>query len=113
MTQEQIAYVQKCIDDNYLIRFYTWSLWLSLRAEILKADKYECQVCKRKGKYTKATHVHHVKHVRKHPELALVKLLPDGRRQLISLCKACHELEHPERMWKKEYKKPVTEERWD
>lgn len=112
MQPEQIAYVQKCIEDNQLIRFYTWALWLHLRAEVLKEDKYECQACKRRGKYTRATHVHHVKHVRKHPELALVKLLPNGARQLISLCQACHELEHPERM-RKNQKKEYWPERWD
>ena len=113
MQQDDVDYVRKCIEDNHLIRFYTWSKWLNLRAEVLGDDKGECQTCKRRGIYTKATHVHHINHVRRHPELALVKMMPDGRRQLISLCQACHELEHPERMRKKPYKKPVTSERWD
>lgn len=113
MTREQIDYVRKCIEDNNLHRFYTWAPWLNLRAEVLREDKYECQACKTRGKYTRATHVHHVKHVRKYPELALVKALPNGERQLVSLCRACHEREHPERMRKGEPRKPVTMERWD
>ena len=112
MTAEQVLFVQKCIDDNYLIRFYTWAPWLHLRSDVLDDDKHECQMCKRRGRYTKATHVHHVKHVRRHPELALVKTLPDGARQLISLCQACHELCHPERMRRKP-KKKYWPERWD
>lgn len=113
MQPEDIDYVRKCIDDNCLIRFYTWSKWLKLRAQVLKEDKYECQTCRDRGRYTRATHVHHVNHVRKHPAFALVKVLPNGGRQLISVCQACHELEHPERMRKAEPKRPVTEERWD
>lgn len=113
MQAPDVDYVRKCIDDNNLHRFYTWAPWINLRAEVLRDDKGECQTCKRRGIYAKATHVHHLKHVRKHPELALVKIMPGGTRQLVSLCKACHELEHPERMRKGGCGEPITEERWD
>ena len=74
-------------------------------------DHNECQICKAKGRYSKATTVHHVKHLREHPELALT--IFDGKnRQLISVCDACHNRLHPEKWVKHEHKEPLTEERW-
>ena len=94
--------------------FYVSKEWLALRKEILKLDKYECQMCKQKGYYKRANHVHHVNTVKDHPELALSKtyLDKDGQvqRNLISLCKLCHEKVHNHRQ--KDPPKPLTEERW-
>ena len=95
--------------------FYESKEWRALRKEVLKADKYECQVCKAKGKYERATIVHHVKHLDEHPELALERYYMDEhgkkQRQLISVSKDCHENEcHPERL--RHTKKPLTKERW-
>ena len=59
--------------------------------------------------------VHHVKHLRKRPDLALSIWDTDtGERQLISVCKQCHEELHPEsqRQYRRFYA-PVTVERWD
>lgn len=94
--------------------FYHSKEWRRLRRDVLNADKYECQPCKAKGKYTKATHVHHVNHLDKHPELALEKYYSDASgqmRNLISVCKDCHETVcHPERL--RHTKKPLNKERW-
>ena len=115
MTPEQIEYVTRCIADNNVHAFYIWTPWIRLRSEVLDEDRHECQRCKERGKYTKANTVHHVKHVKAHPELALEKCYIDDageqRRNLISLCHDCHEREHGYRV-KHKRKKPLTEERW-
>lgn len=113
MTKEQIAYVIKCINSN-VHNFYIWNEWLKVRAEVLKIDKFECQDCKKKGKYTRASTVHHNQFLKKHPELALeiyYEFQGKKYRNLVSLCHDCHEERHGFR--KKEIKKPLTEERWD
>lgn len=80
-------------------------------------DNYECQDCKARGHHTPATLVHHIKHLKERPDLALSIYDPDTKeRQLVSLCRHCHELRHPEAL--KQYgwaviRLPVTEERWD
>lgn len=80
---------------------------------MLDDDKHECQMCKAKGKYKKATHVHHVNYVKIHPELALSKFYVDDngakKRNLISLCHDCHELTHG---YRQDPKECLTEERW-
>ncbi|NLG89793.1 MAG: HNH endonuclease, partial [Clostridiaceae bacterium] len=65
-------------------RFYKSKEWKRKRKEILRRDNYECQRCKREGGFSKATTVHHIKHLDKHPELALVD------SNLESLCGVCH-----------------------
>ncbi len=52
------------------------------------------------------------------PDLALCDTYTDGegveRRQLISVCRECHETVcHPERMRKQVKERFVTQERWD
>lgn len=106
-------WVQQLIDDGKLHAFYTSSYWLNLRDEVLSENKPECQMCKERGFYTKATHVHHVQYVKKHPRLALSKFYffrGKEYKNLIPLCHNCHEEIHEYR--KKEKKKPLTEERW-
>lgn len=112
MTQEDITFVKWCI-INDMHRFYTWSKWLKVRREVLEQDKNECQDCKEKGIYTRATTVHHNMYVKNNPELALEKyyvINGHKKRNLISLCFNCHEERHGYR--KKNYHKPLTEERW-
>jgi Response regulator containing CheY-like receiver and SARP domains len=99
------------LKNNNIHGFYCCYAWKKKRKEILQNDKHECQYCKAKGKYTKATSVHHVKPVLKYPELAMEDIYTDNtgkHRQLMSACKACHDKEdnkHRERM-------PLTVERW-
>jgi 5-methylcytosine-specific restriction endonuclease McrA len=117
MTEYEVGqWIRSLIEADNVHAFYTSGEWLHLKDDVLEEYKHECQDCKDRGKYTKATIVHHVKHLRKYPELALSKTYIDEngkeKLQLKPVCKDCHEyVEHPERLqWNK--KKPLTEERW-
>lgn len=98
-------------------QFYDWPEWDARRCDALRIDRNECCLCRtRKHRYRRAVLVHHVKHLRDRPDLALSLYDPDtGERQLVSLCRPCHEDEHPERRWRQSSvpKAPVTAERWD
>lgn len=95
--------------------FYDWPEWGRTRAAVLAMDRWECQSCRARGRYRKAVLVHHVRHLKDRPDLALsVFDLDTGARQLVSLCRPCHEEAHPERMRiGPPPPPPVTEERWD
>lgn len=97
-------------------KFYDWPEWNHARTDVLKLDRNECQRCKGvHHRYRGAVLVHHVKHLKDRPDLALSVFDPDtGERQLVSLCRGCHEEVHPERQWRKIVKRNyVTAERWD
>lgn len=70
---------------------YDCARWKHKRAAILRRDGYMCRNCRRYGRLTEATEVHHIKHVDEYPELAYVD------DNLISLCHACHNAQHPEK----------------
>lgn len=99
--------------------FYDWPEWEHTRAAVLELDHWECQICRGRGRYRRAVLVHHVAHLKDRPDLALSVFDPDtGKRQLVSLCRACHVEQHPERQrkWRwtaKPPANPVTIERWD
>lgn len=103
-------------NQDFAKKLYESKEWRRLRREVLRVDKYECVLCKNKGYYTKANHVHHMNYVRKHPELALETHYVDDegnvKRNLISVCKGCHETVcHPERLrWN--VKEQLNKERW-
>lgn len=65
--------------------------WKHKRERILRRDGYKCQMCKRYGRSTEASTVHHIKHADEYPDLAW----EDGN--LVSLCAACHDKAHPEK----------------
>lgn len=113
ITLEQI---RQWVADGNELDFYRSYDWKKRRREVLALDKHECQRCKARGRYSKATMVHHVKHLRDRPDLALSvwDIQPDGTkvRQLVSLCDRCHDEEHPERMKQYQKKEPLTKERW-
>ncbi len=89
-------------------KFYKSKEWRHKRKEILYRDNNECQKCKRAGRYSKAETVHHKRHLKKFPELALM----DGN--LESLCYQCHNEEHPEKLQTEVTKKKlIIEERWE
>lgn len=96
-------------------KFYDSRDWRRLRKAVLEFDKCECQICKERGEYVKAIIVHHVKHVEDCPELKLSwYYIEDGqeRRNLISVCRDCHETVcHPERLRVNDAK-PLSIERW-
>lgn len=73
------------------VDFYTSKRWLKKRENILRRDGYMCQRCKRYGRRVEATTVHHIEHYDERPDLALVD------SNLISLCAACHNKQHPEK----------------
>jgi hypothetical protein len=116
MTLELLEFVRQCIADDNVHAFYTCWVWLKRREEILELDKRECQYCKARGKYKRATTVHHAKHLKEYPELALnlYYIDDDGRqqRQLISTCFDCHEEQHPERRKNFGDIERLTPERW-
>lgn len=96
---------------------YDSRAWRKLRREVLRDDNYECQICKAKHKHTRAEIVHHQYHLDEYPQYGLMKYVyVDGewRRNLISVCRGCHETVcHPERMKKfVKWKEPLTPERW-
>lgn len=111
----RLGRLRRLVDAGQEARFYWWPKWQNLRAAVLRMDNYECQVCKARGRYSRGTIVHHVKHLRERPDLALSIYDPDtGARQLITVCKSCHEEEHPEALRKaSSAQEPITEERWD
>ena len=116
VTERELARLQALLAADKGDLFYHWSAWERLRDEVLRLDHYECQLCKARGRYAKAVVVHHVAHVKDRPDLALSLYGDDGERQLISVCKRCHEELHPEAFRQYgggEKEEPLTEERWD
>ena len=71
--------------------FYHGTRWLKKREYILRRDGYRCQECKRYGRLTPATQVHHIQPLEENPELAY------ENTNLVSLCLACHNAKHPEK----------------
>lgn len=118
LTSAELSQLRSMIDQGTEHGFYLWTKWKNKRRSVLDYDRNECQQCKRRGKYSRATIVHHVKHLRDRPDLALTTWTVDENgkpmRQLESLCKSCHEIEHPEAL---RVPQPAdrfeTTERWD
>jgi 5-methylcytosine-specific restriction endonuclease McrA len=83
-----------CIRRGDWYGFYKTRTWRTRKAEVLDADRHECQHCKAKGLYARATDVHHVNKIRERPDLALEMWRTDTdgtkSRNLISLCRRCH-----------------------
>lgn len=97
---------------NYIItgdvdKFYNDRIWRKKRRYIIERDNKECQKCKRKGGYSKATCVHHKKHLKEYPLLAL------DDDNLEALCDTCHNEEHPEKLTNNTKEKFTTKERWE
>ncbi|MBU3153492.1 HNH endonuclease [Clostridium estertheticum] len=100
-TKELVQWIGRLIHDNTIVKFYKHSLWRHLRQDCLDEQHNECQICKSKGLVETATVGHHMKTVRKHPELALTK------SNILCVCAECHyQIHHPLK------KKPLNIERW-
>ena len=120
MTDRFLQWLIQLIAAGDVHAFYVTPEWRGLSADVLQEDRHECQLCKARGKFRSAVMVHHVNHVKRRPELALswYYIDQDGqkKRNLISVCRQCHETVcHPERLAKKR-RKPLTfsnQERWD
>lgn len=109
-------WIRELIRADKVHIFYQTKEWKELRQDILYDNHYECQRCKEKGKYTRATCVHHVNEVRVRPDLALSRYYTDAKgeqqKQLIPLCDACHNIEHDKLgNWQRK-DKFTNEERW-
>lgn len=115
MSEILLRKLLKLLAEGREEEFYWWPEWRRLRPEVLRLDRWECQSCKRKGRYRRGYIVHHIKHLRERPDLALSIFDPDTKeRQLEAICKRCHEEEHPEALRQfKPAAPPLTEERWD
>lgn len=82
-----VAYIQELIDINNIIKFYKSKEWQALRKKKL-AVVHECEMCKKRGKYSSVDIVHHIVEVRKAPNLAL------DYNNLMCVCFKCHEQIH-------------------
>ena len=100
--------------------FYKGRPWRRIRMRVLREFHGECQICLKKPghPHVKATIVHHVYHLEDYPEWGLSEYVSDPktgdrRRNLLPVCKDCHETVcHPDRLRKAEYIVPLTTERW-
>ena len=45
-------------------QFYKSTVWKHKRKQMLERDNFECQMCKKAGKYSEAVVVHHIKHLK-------------------------------------------------
>lgn len=95
MSDESVELLRGLIARGEVNQFYTSTAWRHLRDVVLRLDRYECQCCKARGRYRRAVIVHHVKHVRERPDLAL-SIWDGEERQLVSVCADCHRELHPE-----------------
>ena len=115
MTPDKLARLTAMLAAGRENVWYNSGDWKAIKSAIENIDHNDCLICKAMGRRRAARIVHHVKHLRDRPDLALSIYDPDtGARQLISVCKDCHEMLHPEAQ--RQYRpkgKPVTAERWD
>lgn len=90
------------------MRFYKSPEWAAKRREVLERDRYECQRCKEQGGYSRGNTVHHIEPLESKPELALAE------DNLVTVCAACHNVLHPERLQPAEASKMqvLAPERW-
>lgn len=119
ISARRLRQLQALLASGREAAFYDWPEWDRTRAQVLALDHWECVMCRQRGRFSPAVLVHHVQHLRDRPELALSIWAdgPDGlrgQRQLVSLCKRCHEEQHPEALSSRgAARQPVTVERWD
>lgn len=115
MTPNKLARLTVMLSTGRENVWYNSGDWAAVKSAVKKIDHYDCLICKAMGRRRAACIVHHVKHLRDRPDLALSIYDPDtGARQLISVCKDCHEMLHPEAQRQyRPHAAPVTAERWD
>lgn len=108
--------IKRLINTDSLHRFYNSRSWRNLSHAVMREQHNECQLCKEKGKYSKAVVVHHVNFIRRRPDLAYSRTYTDGegreRKQLIALCHDCHEMIHERGAYRCISKKFMNEEKW-
>lgn len=107
-------WIEEQIELDRLYRFYKTDEWIDLRDKILEENHNECKWCKSEGKIELAETVHHIQHVKSHPELALSRYyMFNGKmmENLVPLCHECHDKAH-NRMQYRPKPIPLTKERW-
>lgn len=114
ISPQKLETLRGLIGEGKQARFYSWQGWRRIKSQVLEMDRHECQLCRARGRFSPAQIVHHVKHLEARPDLALSIWDPDtGERQLLSVCKACHEAQHPESLREFTAARPLTAERWE
>lgn len=98
-----VEQIRKLIAEGKTYDFYNDSYWRRLSHEIMKEQHNECQICRKRGKYTPAVLIHHVRELKQSPELAYSRWQDEEHKQLqlIALCQQCHEEQHPNRFGNK------------
>lgn len=84
-----------------MLNFYKTTVWKKKREMILRRDEYMCRECRRYGKTTPATTVHHIYPIEEYPQWRLESW------NLISLCWACANAMHDRKTGK------LTELGWE
>lgn len=108
---ELVAWISELIEADELWRFYKSKEFRKLKEEVLREQHHECQMCKENGKITPADTVHHIQYVRNHPGLALSKTYNYAgkeHRNLIAVCRSCHNKIHREKGCIRKQVKVVT-----
>ena len=102
------------------LKIYNSARWKNTRLKQLETDHYECQRCKKMGKYkdipgmrkyTRAVLVHHDFRLKQYPQYAFTPIV-NGKRNLYSLCQNCHEIEHEDERGLIQRPKEFNEEKW-
>jgi|SRR5699024_5394205 len=95
------------IEGGKYIKFYQSKEWRETRHKVMERDNFECQRCKKEGKFHVGECVHHKVHLKDNPLLGLDK------SNLITLCNSCHDKEHPEKLNNNERIEKINiPERW-
>lgn len=113
--EELEKWIKELDETGQMYKFYKSPAWQRLKEEVLKEQHRECQICKSNGRYKPADTVHHVQHVKRHPRLALSKTYTykgKAYKNLIAICKACHNQVHTEKGFNKKNSTFTNEERW-
>lgn len=79
--------------------FYNSPKWRHKQKAILRRDRYQCQLCKRYGRISEASIVHHKLELSEYPELAY------DDDNLVSVCRKCHNKLHDEKGTKSQRKR--------
>lgn len=83
-------------------KLYKTKRWRDLRQVVIARDFGMCQECKRRGRKTRGTIIHHIVEARE--DLSLFWSVDN----LECICVACHNREHPERSGGKKKPKPKS-----
>ena len=110
-----IEKIRELIASGDMFAFYNDRYWRKLSKKIIREHHKECLMCKAEHRLTRATLVHHVMHLREHPELAYSRTYTDadgkGHIQLMPLCHDCHERIHNRGIYAKR-SGYTNEEKW-